>query len=73
MASLAVKGEISYMLAAETAVIAGIVSTLNKITYIRIAGALELEKRARITLILLSLVGIIGLVLWIYADFKPVF
>jgi uncharacterized membrane protein (DUF4010 family) len=73
MASLAVKGEISYMLAGQTAVIAGIVSTLNKITYIRIAGALELEKRARITLILLSIVGIVGLVVWIYADIKPVF
>lgn len=73
MASLAVKGEISYMLAAETAVIAGIVSTLNKITYIRIAGALELEKRARMTLILLSIVGIVGLIVWIYADIKPVF
>jgi len=34
---------------------------------------LELEKRARITLILLSIVGIVGLVVWIYADIKPIF
>ena len=59
-------GSISYSVAAQTAVIAGIISTLNKVMLIRVSGSSALLQRSRNTMVLLALAGAAGLVMWSY-------
>ncbi len=66
VAALASNGSISYSVAAQTAVIAGIISTLNKLMLIRVSGSSALLQRSRNTMVLLALVGAAGLVMWSY-------
>ncbi|MHC1577057.1 MAG: hypothetical protein ACXQTE_06860 [Methanosarcinaceae archaeon] len=61
-----IMGSISYSVAAQTAVIAGIVSTLNKVMLIRVSGSSALLQRSRNTMVLLALAGTAGLVMWSY-------
>ncbi|MEL4305901.1 MgtC/SapB family protein [Methanococcoides sp. LMO-2] len=64
VAALAFSGNVSYTVAAQTAVAAGIISTLNKLVLIRISGSKELYCRSRNTLILIAATGIAALYLW---------
>ncbi|WP_406657801.1 MgtC/SapB family protein [Methanolobus sp. ZRKC2] len=64
MASLAVAGKISYQTAAETAVLAGIISTLSKPLYIKLVGANELFRKVVYYFILISLIGFVILMIW---------
>jgi uncharacterized membrane protein (DUF4010 family) len=66
MAALAVDGSVSFTTAAETAVIASIISTLNKVILIKISGSKELLKLSRNTFVLLSLIGVLTLAGWGY-------
>lgn len=64
LAALAVNGNLSYITAAEIAVIAGIISILNKIVLIRISGSPELEQKSRWKLLILAAVGLTTLFGW---------
>ncbi|KGK99184.1 MgtC/SapB transporter [Methanococcoides methylutens] len=64
VAALAFSGNVSYSVAAQTAVIAGIISTLNKLVLVRISGSKELYYRSRNTMLLIAIVGISTLYLW---------
>ncbi len=64
--ALAFNGTISYTVAAETAILAGIISTLNKLTWIRFAGSKELYDTSRNSFILIAAVGAISLIAWGY-------
>jgi uncharacterized membrane protein (DUF4010 family) len=66
MAALAVDGSVSFTTAAETAVIASIISTLNKVVLIKISGSKELFKLSRNTFALLALIGAIAIAGWAY-------
>ena len=66
MAALAVDGSVSFTTAAETAVIASIISTLNKVVLIKISGSKELFKLSRNTFALLVLIGVIAIAGWGY-------
>ncbi|MGM0771215.1 MAG: MgtC/SapB family protein [Halobacteriota archaeon] len=73
VASLAFSGNVSYTVAAQTAVAAGIISTINKMILIRISGSKDLYYRSRKTLILIAATGIAALFLWnLYAG-SPIF
>ncbi|WP_440952823.1 MgtC/SapB family protein [Methanococcoides sp. FTZ1] len=73
VAALAFSGNVSYTIAAQTAVIAGIISTLNKLVLIRISGSKELYCRSRNTLLLIASVGIASLYLWNRYAGYPIF
>ncbi|MBP2030143.1 uncharacterized membrane protein (DUF4010 family) [Methanohalophilus levihalophilus] len=64
LAALAVNGSLSYATAAQIAVIAGIISILNKIVLIRMVGTPELERKSRLGLLILAAVGIAALFAW---------
>ncbi|MDW7732348.1 MAG: DUF4010 domain-containing protein [Methanolobus sp.] len=66
MASLAISGEISYHTAAETAVLAGIISTLSKPLYIKLIGADRLFQKIVYYFILITILGLISLLAWNY-------
>ncbi len=66
MAALAVDGSVSFTTAAETAVMASIISTLNKVILIKISGSKELFSLSRNTFALLALIGAIAIVGWGY-------
>ena len=66
MAALAVDGSVSFTTAAETAVMASIISTLNKVILIKISGSKELFSLSRNTFALLALIGAIAIVGWAY-------
>ena len=64
MAALAIGGNISYQTAAETAIIAGIISTLSKPFYIKITGSPELFRVSWRSFALTVMTGIIALLIW---------
>lgn len=64
VAALAFTGNVPHTVAAQTAVAAGIISTLNKLALIRISGSRELYSRSRNTLLLIAIMGISALYLW---------
>lgn len=64
VAALAINGTISFQTAAETAVLAGIISTLTKPIYIKITGSKELFGRSIISFIAIVIAGSIALVVW---------
>ena len=66
MAALAVDGSVSFTTAAETAVMASIISTLNKVILIKISGSKELFSLSRNTFALLALIGAVAIVGWGY-------
>jgi len=59
MASLAIAGEISYITAAETAVLAGIISTISKPFYMKVTGADELFRKTIYYFVLVTVLGIV--------------
>jgi len=65
---LAFTGNVPYTVAAQTAVMAGIISTLNKIMLIRMSGSKELYYHSRNTFVLIAIVGTVVLYLWSYFD-----
>ena len=64
VAALAIKGSISFQTAAETAVLAGIVSTLTKPIFIKIAGSRELFKRSLFPFLIIVIAGVFALIMW---------
>ncbi|WP_232216844.1 MgtC/SapB family protein [Methanohalobium evestigatum] len=62
--TLAVNGGISFTTAAETAVIASIISTLNKNILINLSGTKQLFDISKYTYVLLVMVGFVALVIW---------
>ncbi|MCM1985462.1 MgtC/SapB family protein [Methanococcoides seepicolus] len=68
VAALAFTGNVPYTVAAQTAVMAGIISTLNKIMLIRVSGSKELYYHSRNTFVLIAIVGTVVLYLWSYFD-----
>lgn len=66
MATLAISGSVSYQTAAETAVLAGIISTLSKPVYIKAVGADQLFRKVVYCFILISVLGVISLIVWNY-------
>ncbi|NPE27604.1 MgtC/SapB family protein [Methanococcoides sp. SA1] len=68
VAALAFTGNVPYTVAAQTAVMAGIISTLNKIILIRVSGSKELYYHSRNTFVLIAIVGTVVLYLWSYFD-----
>ena len=63
-AALAVSGHVSYNTAAMTAVLAGIVSTGNKIIIIKLAGSQELAEMVKKTFTGFIILGTVGLMIW---------
>nr|WP_304364424.1 MgtC/SapB family protein [Methanosarcina sp. KYL-1] len=61
---LAVNGNISYATAAETAVLASLISTVNKILLSKISGSAELFSLAKNIFGLITLTGAAALLLW---------
>lgn len=66
MAALAVEGSISYQTAAQTAVLAGLVSTLAKPFYIKITGSEEFFRVAWKSFAVAVVTGAVALLLWSY-------
>lgn len=64
MAALAVSGNISYYTAAETAIIAGIISTLSKPFYIKVTGSQEFFNVSWRSFALTVITGSITLLVW---------
>lgn len=62
--SLALGGNISYQTAAETAVMASIISTLTKPVFIKITGSKELFSRSLKPFILIVITGSLALIAW---------
>lgn len=62
--ALALGGNISYQTAAETAVMAGIISTLTKPVFIKITGSKELFSRSLKPFILIVVIGSLALLAW---------
>lgn len=62
--ALALGGNISYQTAAETAVLAGIISTLTKPVFIKITGSKELFSRSLKPFILIVVIGSLALLAW---------
>jgi uncharacterized membrane protein (DUF4010 family) len=67
--SLALGGNISYQTAAETAVMASIISTLTKPVFIKITGSKELFSRSLKPFILIVITGSLALIAW--SIFQP--
>jgi len=70
VASLAVTGNVSYLVAAETAVMASIISTFSKLLFIRATGSSDLFNRSKNIFIIIGFVGI--LILLFHAIFLRV-
>ncbi|MDD2438753.1 MAG: DUF4010 domain-containing protein [Methanosarcinaceae archaeon] len=66
VALLAVNGSISYTTAANTAVLASLISTLNKVLLTKISGSEKLFSLVKIRFVLLAFTGLIALILWSY-------
>ncbi|WP_406661080.1 MgtC/SapB family protein [Methanolobus sp. ZRKC3] len=64
MAALAFGGSISYQTAAETAIIAGLVSTISKPFYMRITGSREFFRTSVKSFVAIFLAGLITLIVW---------
>ena len=64
VAALAIKGSISFQTAAETAVLAGIISTLTKPVYIKITGSRELFNRSLLPFLIVVITGVLSLIMW---------
>ncbi|WP_214044535.1 MgtC/SapB family protein [Methanomethylovorans sp.] len=62
--ALALSGSISYNTAAETAVMAGIISTLTKPVFIKMTGSKELFSRSLVPFTLLVVIGVLALIGW---------
>ncbi len=62
--ALALGGSISYQTAAETAVMASIISTLTKPVFIKITGSRELFSRSLKPFILIVITGSVALIAW---------
>ena len=65
---LAVNGNISYMTAANTAVLASLISTVNKILLSKISGSEELLSISRTVFGLITFTGVAALFLWSYVS-----
>ncbi len=65
---LAVSGNISYMTAANTAVLASLISTINKILLSKISGSNELYSISKRVFGLITLTGVAALFLWSYVS-----
>ncbi len=63
-AALAVNGNVPYTTAALTAVLAGLISTGNKILLVRLAGPKELSKPIKNTFTKIIALGILILIIW---------
>lgn len=61
---LAVSGNISYVTAANTAVIASLISTINKVLLSKISGSSALFSIAKNTFGVITVIGILALLLW---------
>ncbi len=61
---LAVSGKISYATAANTAVLASLISTMNKIVLSKISGSSSLFSLAKKTFGIITIIGAIALLLW---------
>lgn len=68
VAAIAINGNISFQTAAETAVLAGIISTLTKPIYIKITGSKELFNRSLVSFLVIVITGTLALLIW--AAFK---
>jgi uncharacterized membrane protein (DUF4010 family) len=66
MASLALNGTISYPLAAQIAVMAGLISTLAKPLYMKLTGADQLFHKATIHFVIITSLGAVSLLIWSY-------
>ncbi|MDK2948046.1 MAG: hypothetical protein PWQ63_1206, partial [Methanolobus sp.] len=64
VAALAFSGNISYHTAGITAILAGLVSTLNKPLYIKVSGSPEFFRTAVLSFIVIALVGTVTLLVW---------
>ncbi|NTV79214.1 MAG: MgtC/SapB family protein [Clostridiales bacterium] len=64
VASLALGGSISYQTAAETAVMASIISTLTKPVFIKVTGSKELFSRSLKPFMLIVITGSLALIVW---------
>ena len=63
---LAVSGNISYTTAANTALLASIVSTLNKILISKISGSTPLYSVSKNIFGIIAVIGVIAILLWNY-------
>ncbi len=61
---LAVSGKISYATAANTAVLASLISTINKIILSKITGSSSLFSLAKNTFGIITAIGVLALILW---------
>jgi len=66
MASLALNGTISYPLAAQIAVMAGLISTLAKPLYMKLTGAEQLFRKATVHFVIITAIGAVSLLIWSY-------
>jgi uncharacterized membrane protein (DUF4010 family) len=64
MAALAFNGSISYQTAAETAIIAGLVSTISKPFYMRVTGSREFFRTSVKSFVIIFLTGLVTLIIW---------
>ena len=64
VAALAFSGNISVQTAGITAVLAGLISTLNKPLYIKISGSPEFFRTAVLSFIIIALCGAVTLLIW---------
>jgi uncharacterized membrane protein (DUF4010 family) len=62
--ALAINGSISFQTAAETAVLASIISILTKPVFIKIAGSIELYDRSLLSFIFIVTIGSLALIVW---------
>ena len=63
---LAVSGKISYATAANTAILASLVSTVNKILVSKISGSEALFSSSKIAFGIIAIIGTLALILWNY-------
>ena len=64
---LAVGGKITYTTAAQTAVLASLISTINKILLSKISGSAELFSKSKKIFGFIALTGVVALFLWSFA------
>lgn len=62
--ALAINGGISFQTAAETAVLASIISILTKPVFIKITGSIELYDRSLLSFIFIVTIGSLALIVW---------
>ncbi|WMW21025.1 MgtC/SapB family protein [Methanolobus mangrovi] len=64
VAALAFSGNLSVQTAAETAILAGLISTLSKTFYIKVTGSPELFKTSLLSFIAIVAAGSVTLIIW---------